>query len=199
MSKTAQAQIRLQNGTYSSEGEILDYTYYDSQRLAAAVLEHRYFITGDGEAFSDGGAVVKNFADVNFSGRGMPASQNFEVRAIKLIYRPLEVRTEAELVLTVNALRDAKFSFIIGNKAPVLELNLLDLSGNAFPIIPAAAAVGVGHIRSVVKTAYPLNVPITLAGNTKFHCLIQHSAATDAGLAGDKIMICLQGILQRLS
>lgn len=199
MSQTAKAQIRLQQGTYSSDGEILDFCYYDSQRLAAAVFEHNYFINGVGEAFSDGGAVVKNFSDVNFPGRGMPAAQNFEVKAIGLIYRPMEVRVEVEMVNIATLLSNSKFSFFIGNKAPVLELPLLDLCGNAFPVVKAAAVVADDHIRSVVRTRYPLNISIPLAGNTKFNILIQHSVASDATLAGDKIMICLQGVLQRLS
>lgn len=199
MSTTAKAQIRLQQGTYSSDGEILDFTYYDSQRLAAAVLEHNYFINGVGEAFSDGGAVVKNFSDVNFPGRGMPAAQNFEVKAIGLVYRADEVRTEAEMVNIVDMLKNSKFSFVIGNKAPVLELNLLDLCGNSFAVVKAAAAVADDHIRSMVRTRYPLNISIPLAGNTKFQCTIQHAVATAAGIAGDKILIALQGVLQRLS
>lgn len=199
MSQTAKAQIRLQQGTYSSDGEILDYCYYDSQRLAAAVFEHSYFINGVGEMFSDGGAVVKNFSDVNFPGRGMPAAQNFEVRAIGLIYRPDEVRTEAEMVNIVDMLKNSKFSFFIGNKAPVLELPLLDLAGNSFPVVKAAAAVADDHMRSMVRTRYPLNISIPLAGNTKFHCLLQHSVAVAAGIAADKLTICLQGVLQRLS
>lgn len=199
MSRTAKAMIKLQQGTYSDEGEILDWTYYDTQRLAAATLEHTYFITAQGEAFDDGVAGFKSFADVNFPGRGMPSTQNLEIKAIKCIYKPAEVRTEAEMVNIVDMLRTSKFSFVIGNKAPVLELNLLDLLGLNFPVIKAAAAVSDDHIRAIAAKAYPLNISLVVSGQTKFNCLIQHAAAPAAGIAGDMIQVSLQGILQRLS
>jgi hypothetical protein len=199
ISRTAKAMIKLQQGTYSDEGEILDYSYYDTQRIAAATLEHNYFLTSQGEAFDDGVAGFKDFSDVNFPGRGMPSTQNFEIKAIKIIYKPAEVRTEAEMVNIVDMLRKSKFSFLIGNKAPVLELNMLDLMGINFPVVKAAAAVADDHIRAIAAKAYPLNISLVLAGQTKFNCLIQHAAAPAAGIAGDLIQISLQGILQRLS
>lgn len=198
MSRTAKAQIKLMQGTYSSEGEIRDWTYYDTERLNSTVSQYTYFVNGVGSPYADNSS-NKTRADTNIITKGIPNAQNFEIKAMKVIYKPLEIRTEAEMVAMMTLLQNMYFDFKIANKDNTIELNLLDMMGLNFPVTQAAAVVGQNPIRSVVTKAYPLNVSIPLAAVTTYRGILTAASAVPAELVGDKLMICLQGYLQSLS
>ena len=197
-SKTAIAQEKMMQGTYNTQGEIRDWTYYDTQRINSTTLSHSFFTDGIGSPFSDGSA-NKTFADTNIITKGMPNAQNFNIKAIKVIYKPDEVRVETEMVAIFDLLAETTFSFKIANKDNTLELNMLDLMGINFGVTQAAAVLGQSPVRSIVSKAYPLNISIPVSALTTYRANVQHHAAPAAGIVGDKIQISLQGFLQSLS
>lgn len=199
-SRTAAAQGRLQQGTYSAAGEILDYVLYDSQQLDSGILQHRFFIQGLGKPMSTG--VIKTLADSNVISEGMPQGQKFTIKAIKVFYKPLEIRINAEIQAIVTMIGKTVVTFKINGKDIILQMTLQELMGNNFPVVlvPTVAGDNVNdHQLSIIRTAYPINIPIVLSALTHYEILLEHMVAPSNTLDDDIIMISLQGALERLA
>lgn len=199
-SKTDQAQTRLQGGTYSASGEVLDYTMYDRQQIDAAILQHRFFTQGLGKPMSTG--VIKTLADSNVISDGIPQGQKFTVRAIKMHYVGDKIRNNAEMQSIIDLLAQSVMTFKITGKDVILQMTLMELMGNNFPVLTVPTVAGDNprdHMTSIIRTAYPLNIPIVLASLTRFEILVEHFEAPAAGLDNDLIALSLQGALERLA
>jgi len=200
-SRTEQAQSRLQQGTYSASGEVLDYTLYDSQILKAAILQHRFFVQGLGKPNTFG--AIKTLADSNVISEGMPQGQKFTVKAIKLFWKSKAVKSsDVQLQAIVDVLTNSVATFKINGKDVIFQATLQEIAGNNFPVIHHPTVAGDNantHMMSIVRTAYPLNIPIVLSSLTHYEILLEHFAAPAAGAIDDYIMFSLQGGLERLA
>ena len=194
------AQSNLQRGSYGAQGERLQWSYYDSEKLATGTLEHRFFTQGVGKPFTVGGN--KNLSDSNVISDGIPQGQRFVVKAISAFYKPHADFTEVIMNLLTQALINSTLTMKITGKDSVFQVNLLELFGNNFPIqvVPATAADNYYYTgTSIIRASYPLNVPIVLSALTRFEGLVEHHVAINTALDDDKLMISLQGVLERLA
>lgn len=194
MSRKA-ALENLQQGTYGSEGEKLDWTYYDSNPLAVATLVNRYFTNPLGS----GG---KTLAQTNLTQAGqIPQGQNFTVQAIKIFYRTAAAKATADVSSFYIMLEQTTLSIKLQNKETMGVWTLQELLGSAtlFALTPTAAGDNIPLILPKYHGIYPLNNPITLAALTPFEVTVQHHTAVAAALATDVLKIGLAGTLVRVS
>ena len=202
VSDTARAQNKLMQGTHSASGEVMDYSYYDSQSLLSTALEHRFFTQGVGKPFTVAAVGNKSLADSNVKSDGIPNGQRFTVKAIKLFYWCHALAANAIIQNIIDLYYRTVIQFKIDGKDDVLTLTLQELAGLNFSVInvPTVAGDQIGtHQTNIIRSAYPLNVPIVLASLTRYEIVMTHTAAPAAGLDTDRIKISLQGLLERLS
>jgi len=197
----AAALSSLQTGTYSGDGDIIDFSWYDSISLLSTVLNTRMFTIQVGQASPAG--VIKNPADTNMVAAGqMPQGNKMYVNAIKMLYTSDEVRTEAEYIEIGKLFEQTVLNVKIQGKDTYGQWCLNEIMGNAFHgvIEPSTAGdnetpFGISRFHGI----YPINLPIVLAAQTSFSIDLQHYTAPSANLDGDKIQISLSGILERIS
>lgn len=202
MSDVSRAQNRLQQGTHSASGEVMDYTFYDSQSLLSTVLEHRFFSQGVGKPFTVAAVGNKSLADSNIKSDGIPNGQRFTVKAIKCFYYCHALAANAVIQNIIDLYSRTVIQFKIDGKDEILTMKLAELAGMNFSVInvPTVAGDQIGtHQLNIIRSAYPLNVPIVLASLTRYEILMQHTVAPAAGLDTDRITLSLQGLLERLS
>jgi len=185
--------------TYSSAGEKLDWTYYDSLVLAAAGTEFSLFQIPIG-----GGATPKTLADTNVNLGGMiPNGQNFTIRAIGAEYLSHNVKASADIDLLYNFLRVATVRFFITGKDALYSKPLTEIMGIPllFHSVPAVA----GNNENIFSMGRfvginPLNVPLILDEQTSYEVRVNIPAALGAiSLVADIVRISLRGILIRRS
>lgn len=201
-SDTARAQAKLMQGTHSASGEVMDYSFYDSQSLLSTALEHRFFTQGVGKPFTVAAVGNKTLADSNVKSDGIPNGQRFTVKAIKCLYYCHALAANAVIQNIIDLYSRTVIQFKIDGKDEILTLKLSELAGLNFSVInvPTVAGDQIGtHQMNIIRSAYPLNVPIVLASLTRYEVLMQHTAAPAAGLDTDRITLSLQGLLERLS
>ncbi len=199
-SQTEAAQRNLEQGTYGAQGEKLEFSLYDSEKLKSTILTHRFFTQGIGKPFTDQSA-QKTHADTNVLTDSVPFGQKFIAKQMKLYYKSLTAKTTTTIQDIVNMLCETSLTVKIDGKDRVLELNLLELMGNTMPavVVPTVAGDNVNtNMTGVFAKSYPLNVPIVLASQTTWWVELEHAVAPDSDLDGDKIMLSFQGVFKRL-
>lgn len=183
----------LQQGTYGASGEVLDWSYYDSMPLLSTVTSTRLFTVQLGQA-------GKTLANTNLTSSGqIPQGQRFTIRAIKVMYKTAAVKATAVVQAYYDFLANTSLQFIIPNKGPMGQWNLLELMGvaSAFALTPTAAGDNIPLISPRFHGISPLNTPLTLAALTPFYVEITQHTAGAATLDGDRLIVSLMGTLVR--
>lgn len=191
----------LERGTHSRSGEIMDWSYYDSFNVSAA-LSVNMFQTAIGQS-------SKTLDITNMtSGGQIPTGQRFTVHRIKMLYVSQSTSWASAGTSQVqkwySLLTKSTFEFKIPGKDSLLTLTLQELLGPATLVHcqPTVSGDNIPIIQPRYSGIFPLNKPIILAEQTTFGCLVTHQTAPDASLytgTGDLIKISLNGILERRS
>lgn len=188
-----EALEKLQQGTFGEEGEVLEWSYWDTATIAAATLVHRLFT-------NPLGAAGKTLADTNMTTAAqMPQGQHMIVDAIKIMYITDAAMATADVQTFYTLLANTTASVEIANKKSMGQWTLQELAGISFltALTPTAAGDNIPLIQPRVAGYLILNEPITIAALTPFEVTITHHVAPGAALADNKLKISLCGILTR--
>lgn len=188
-----EALQNLQEGTYGTEGEKLDWTYYDSAALAVATLTNRLFTVPLG---------TKTLAQTNLPTAGaIPQGQQLHVKAIKIMYRTAAAKATADVSSFYIMLEQTTVSIKLQNKETMGQWTLQELLGAStlFALTPTAAGDNIPLIQPKYHGIFPLNNKIVLAALTPFEVTVTHHTAVAAALATDILKIGLAGTLYRIS
>jgi len=186
---------RLQTGTYSSKGERLDWSYYDTaiMKNALGVTTYRLFTQGIGQADPTGVTKTLDLTNMKTSGI-MPQNQHFKIKAIRLSYH-----THATLLTALeifNVMQKTVLEISINGKDASYQKVLADIMG-----IPLSSEITLAATYAQSTGRYlgvdVLNKPITLAANVPFEVDVKLIAASAAALDADRLRVSLQGILIR--
>lgn len=191
----------LDRGTHSRSGEIMDWSYYDSFNVSAA-LSINMFQSAVGQS-------SKTLDKTNMTSNGqIPTGQRFTIHRIKMLYVSQAAAWASDGTAQVqkwyDLLTKTTFEFKIPGKDSLLTLTLQELLGPATltAMIPTSSGDNIPIIQPRYSGIFPLNKPIILAEQTTFGCLITHQTAPSAdlyGTTGDLVKISLNGILERKS
>lgn len=195
MGSRKEALEKLGVGTYGTEGDILDWTYYDTVALAAATLVNRFFTTPLGQA-------GKSIADTNLTLAGqIPQGQLMDIRAIKIMYTSADAFATADVQSFYTMLDQTTINIKLQNKDTMGQWTLQELLGSATlaAMTPTAAGDNIPMIQPKYHGIFPLNKKIILAALTPFEVTVTHSTAVAAGLANDRLKVGLAGILTRVT
>jgi hypothetical protein len=188
----ADVLTNLQQGAVGKEGNILDYTYYDTISLLSTTQVFNMFAIPNGQ----GG---KNLSDTNMTvAASLPQGQRLNVGAIKMMYTFHAVFNEATLQLFYTALQNISVEMIIMNQ-DYGRWTLMELIGSAVCGIGVPAVAGNNDTllsQAKYHGIFPLNVPIKLPALNQFSLRITAQVATNAALDGDKLKVGLSGILE---
>jgi hypothetical protein len=190
-----QALLNTQVGTYGTEGEQLDWTYYDEASMLSTTLTHRLFTNPLGS----GG---KTLAQTNLTLAGqIPQGQLLDVRAIKAMYVTDAAMATADVQAFYTMLARTTVSIKLGNKETMGQWTLQELIGAAtlLALTPTVAGDNIHTIQPKFHGIFPLNKKIILAALTPFEVTVVHHAAPGAALDGNLLKIGLSGILTRVS
>lgn len=184
----------FQRGTYGREVDKVDWTYYDTLVLDPAVLEYTLFNSSQG----------KDLSQTNYFGNGIfPQAQEFRIKAIKLLYTGANVKDTAGVTGLYTMMEKSTLTFQIQNKAPSYQKTLQEIFGIAmgFHFVPTVAGNNEGIMAfNRFIGIDPINRAIGLAALTPFTVPVKFygAGAIPAAFTGDKIKVCLTGILRRL-
>lgn len=183
----------LEEGAYnSSMGELLWWSYYDKNTLVSTKQQYSFFSTPLGQG--------KTISQTNFpAANQMPQAQKLEVRAIECYYIPSAAKDQAGYQLLLDALKVGVLSFNFTNKAPLVQIPLMQLMGNSMPLVVSGAAAGDQVLgRSQFSGVWESPVEIILPSKSNFDVSVNFDAAISDTLDDDQIQICLVGGLVRL-
>jgi hypothetical protein len=186
---------RVGVGTYGTEGDVLDWTYYDEEVIAVATLTTRLFTTPLGS----GG---KTLDQTNLTQAGqIPQGQLFDVRAIKIMYTSGAVKATAGVQELYTLLTRTTLSIKLGNKETMGQWTIQELLGanTLIALTPTAAGDNITIIQPKYHGVFPLNQKIVLAALTPFEVTVVHHVAPGATTATDRMKVCLSGILTRVT
>lgn len=196
MASRKEALERLSVGTYGSEGDILDWTYYDTFKMVSATAStFQYFTTPLGQA-------NKTLADTNLTLAGqIPQGQLMDVRAIKIFYTTSDALVTADVQSFYTMIDQTTVSIKLENKESIGIWTLQELLGAATLVaeIPTTQTENIPIIQPKYHGVFPLNKKIVLAALTPFKVTVQQHTACAAALANDRLKIGLSGILTRVS
>lgn len=190
-----EALERLSIGTYGTEGDVLDWTYWDEEILAAATLTQRLFTVQLGGA-------GKTLAQTNLTTAGqIPQGQKFDVMALKLFYTTSGAKATADVQTWYSMLANTTMSIKLQNKETMGQWTLQEILGmpTQFALTPTVAGDNIPVNLPKYPGIFPLNKKITLAALTPFEVTIVHHVAPGAALNGDSLKVGLSGILTRVS
>lgn len=179
----AQALESLQQGTYATEGSLLDFLTYDRISTLSTTLAHTMFQAPVGQ----GG---RTLADTNMVQAGVvPQGQHWKIYALRLsVLAPVVV--DEDVMLAINAmLSETTMNFVINNKATQYQTPLMEFLGMSLGVAPVLTQAAGSF--PVVKGVIPLNRQLVLAALTPFRVEINHWTAPDASIDGTKIRIGL--------
>lgn len=195
MSSKLDALNKLAEGSYGTEGETLDWSYWDTAVMAAAALVWRMFTA------PIGGVAARTRADTNMTTSGMiPQAQYFEVYAIKFFYLTAANHAADAQQDLFTLIGRSTMDIRLTNKFNSGEWGLDEITGLSikYGITHAAANAGETMPNTRFHCIYPLKNKIILAAMTPFEVnLLHHMAAVPASLVGDFLKISLAGILTR--
>jgi len=186
-----EALLNQQSGTYSLQGEGLDFMYYDSVLLDNAILQHRLFTLPRGQA-------GKTLARTNMkTAAQVPQGNKMEVFSLGFYYTGITKYDAPGFIDYREMLKDTTIDFIIDGKATVFQAPLQVALG----VSQSIEVTDTTQFSSVTsqKGVIPLNVPIVLAALTTFEIEFVHHVAPAEALNGDQLTITLNGLLKRSS
>jgi hypothetical protein len=195
------AKQNLEQGTHNAAGESLDFTLYDTQKLANGTNEHTFFTQGNGKPFTIGGNKTK--ADSNIVADVIPSGQRLMVYVVET-YVQFGVAPIDETVIgkMLGLLAETVLTINIEGKDRILQRTVQQLMGNYFSgIVLQAAAVNENIILPFFSKIEPyiLKKPIPLASLTHFEGNMIHYVTPDAALNNFKLKFALRGKFERLS
>lgn len=182
-------------GTYGTEGDELDWSYYDEALIAVATLTHRLFTTPLGS-----GGKTLDQTNLTIAGQ-IPQGQLLDVRAIKIMYTSASAKGTAGVQDFYNLLARTTVSVKLQNKESMGQWTLQELLGAStlIALTPTVAGDQIPIIEPKFHGVFPLNKKIVLAALTPFEVTIAHHAAPAATTVGDRLKVALSGILTRVT
>jgi hypothetical protein len=186
---------RVGVGTYGTEGDELDWSYYDEAIIAVATLTHRLFTTPLGS-----GGKTLDQTNLTIAGQ-IPQGQLLDVRAIKVMYTSGAAKATAGVQDLYTLLTRTTVTIKLQNKESMGQWTLQELMGanSLVALTPTAAGDNIPLIQPKFHGVFPLNKKIVLAALTPFEVTIAHHAAPGATTANDRLKIALAGILTRVT
>jgi hypothetical protein len=192
----------LQRGTHSAGGEVLDWSYYDTETVSHSTTTNNLFQLSLGQ-----GTPPKTLELTNMTiNAQIPTGQRLSVHRIKLFYATHSTFNTAKVLQFYKLLTTSTLEFLIPGKDSLLNMTLHELMGvsTLTALTPTTAGDNIPIIQPRFNGVYPLQKAIILAEQTPFSLRITHqdaSALTDNtnGLDGDFIKLSLNGILERRS
>lgn len=182
-------------GTYGTEGDELDWTYYDEAIIAVAALTQRLFTTPLGS-----GGKTLDQTNLTLAGQ-IPQGQLLDVRAVKVMYTSGATKNTAAVQDLYTLLTRTTVSIKLQNKESMGQWTLQELMGAAslIALTPTAAGDNISIIQPKYHGVFPLNKKIVLAALTPFEVTVQHHVAPATSTANDRLKIGLAGILTRVT
>lgn len=186
---------RVGVGTYGTEGDELDWSYYDEAIIAVATLTHRLFTTPLGS-----GGKTLDQTNLTIAGQ-IPQGQLLDVRAIKVMYTSGAAKATVGVQDLYTLLTRTTVTIKLQNKESMGQWTLQELMGanSLVALTPTAAGDNIPLIQPKFHGVFPLNKKIVLAALTPFEVTIAHHAAPGATTANDRLKIALAGILTRVT
>lgn len=181
----------LQSGTYEvgkgAVGEIRPWSYYDEVTLATGNLNLTLFA----DALGTNG---KTLSQTNSLGRSIPQGTHLAFDAVKLFYIPAAAKSQAEYVAIITWMANARLVLGIDNKSDMFQYKLIEIFGEALPMIISGAAAGDQITsRSLTPGSRALFGLIILAALTGYTVQIQSVVAAPAAVNGDRIIVDFLG------
>lgn len=186
---------RVGVGTYGTEGDELDWSYYDEAIIAVATLTHRLFTTPLGS-----GGKTLDQTNLTIAGQ-IPQGQLLDVRAIKVMYTSGAAKGTVGVQDLYTLFARTTVTIKLQNKESMGQWTLQELMGanTLIALTPTAAGDSIPFIQPKYHGVFPLNKKIVLAALTPFEVTIAHHAAPGATTANDRLKIALSGILTRVT
>lgn len=182
-------------GSYGTQGDMLDWSYYDEAVIAVATLTHRLFTNPLGSS-------GKTLDQTNLTVAGqIPQGQKLITHAIKVMYTSNAAKTTAAIQEFYTLLARTTISIKLQNKETMGLWTLQELLGAATLVAatPTVAGDNIPIIQPKFHGVFPLNKKLVLAALTPFEVTVTHHAAPGATTAGDRLKVSLSGILSRIS
>jgi len=199
VAKFRNAMSQMAQGTYKDQGDLIDYTLYDTAQLLSTVLEHRLFTVGVGQV-DPVTAARKNYSDTNVEGAiGLPTGQKLMAQYLKVMYVGDALKTSAQMHNMYTTLNQTVFNFGISGKDTYGRWTLTEMFNLPFSQMVDNATMGIPTTLGRCLGIFPLQLPIVLASLTTFNVTLTHTVAPNAALDGDRIIVGLCGALGRLS
>jgi|WetSurMetagenome_2_1015567.scaffolds.fasta_scaffold384870_2 hypothetical protein len=188
----SKALNRLQQGTYTNDGEGIDWKYYDTLAIPTTAQTMQFFTVGQGG--------TKTIADTNMTLNGqIPNGQHMKITHIRATYRSATGIVSLAEQLDLNTFVDTSvLEFVILNKSPMLQTKMSDIMGLS---MMAPVAVTTGSYASsqfgIFSSTYRLRTPIILAGLTSFKVPLTLTQTPPTSVQGDSLALYLGGRLVR--
>ena len=194
MNSRSQALDKLSVGTYGTQGDQLDWSYWDTATIAAATTVQTLFATPYGSAKN------KNMTNLPIAAQ-IPQGQHFDVRAIGIMYKSASAKGTAGVQKVYDLFEQTTLEVKLGNKESIGIWTLQELLGAAtlIAVTPTAAGDNIPFIQPAYKGEKKLNRKIVLAALTPFNVILTHWTAADATCANDLLKVTLKGILTRVT
>lgn len=197
----------LSQGTYSTTGEKLGFSYYDTQLVvASSTSPMNFFQAAQGQPLNGVGGAIKTLqhTDMTTSGQ-VPRGQRMTIHVLKIMYTAVTALSGANILKFYTMLANTTMEFVITGKDSILTLTLQELLGAATLIIPTVASGTGTELQARIMLPryhgmFPLSPPIVLAEQTNFYIRVTPQVAMpSSGLDGDYLKLSMSGILERLS
>jgi len=187
----------LDKGTYSSGGEVVDWTYYDQFVVTNGVNIIRTFTQGIGQ-----GSTPKTLDYTNMTlGGQIPNRQRMTIHALKMHYTTSAARGTATVQYLYSLLNQTTLEFMITGKDSLLTTTLQELMGacTLFALTPTNSGDNIPLIMPRYVGQLRLRIPIVLSAQTPFEVRVTHQTTPNVALNGDLIRLGLHGKLERNS
>ena len=196
--KSKNAIVSLQQGNRSGVGEFIDWTYWDTAKLAVATRDHRFFAQAQGQ-----GTPIKRLDQTNMTQGGqMPQGQNLKVHAIKITYLTSAVKGTTFVNAFYNMINTAILDIRFPGKDSMGQWSLSELLATASMVaLTPTGATGdnIPLVQPVVKACFPLNRPIDIPALQPFEAVLTHYVACPTLCEDDILKVGFYGGLKRLS
>lgn len=185
---------KLSIGSYGTEGEQLDFSYYDTATIAAATTTHTLFSTPYGTGKN------KNMTNLPIAGQ-IPQGQHMDVRSVALFYKSSAAKGTAGIQKLYDLFEQTTLEIKLQNKESLGIWTIQEILGatTLVAVTPTAAGDNLPFIQPSYRGCKKLNRKVVLAALTPFSVILTHWTAADASCANDLLKVSLQGILTRVT